>query len=472
MTVQNLYTQYLEGKVSKQKFLYEVRRDQNLTMISPSNSFDDVVKILKNKSIISEKAYKESTGKQEVEVIAKTIDMVNPYEYTRGMEFELNIMDVPSTSGDLSEDSILKAQKKVLANLTKNPQYYYEKLNGKGEVSDKWVEVTKKEMDKIGKGKAVKGLMREGYTPNQKVTFTNTNDGNKYEGTVVQDLGNGRFTFRAEDGKVYGSEGLGSNWKIEMREVSSDTFKSAVDVARNRGENERASKLGSTFLNAFVGKPLMGGKISKIDIQKPSFGDYFDATLEVLVPTQGTQGMYDKPKYLYYDVENDDWNMKGKGLEVTRQDARVLSQIAVKLNPESKYKQGTQHFDIIGFNEEISRPGYNEDGTPKSNDEISDDEREAFYNDSAFLDEHGQYASRVADVNADSSPLKEKKLRIYEKYAQKMNKTVDEVKCMVDEAIALKDKAGNIQYAKDSTEASTIEKNAKSKGITLTKTAV
>jgi hypothetical protein len=86
MTVQNLYTQYLDGKITKQKFLYEVRRDQNLDMISSSNSFDDVVKILKNKSIISEKAHKEAklaTGKQEVDIIAKTIDMVNPYEYTK-----------------------------------------------------------------------------------------------------------------------------------------------------------------------------------------------------------------------------------------------------------------------------------------------------------------------------------------------------------------------------------------------------
>jgi len=279
MTVQNLYTQYLDGKITKQKFLYEVRRDQNLDMISPSNSFDDVVKILKNKSIISEKAHKEakkSEGKQEVDIIAKTIDMVNPYEYNRGMEYELNIMDVPANDGDLSEDSILKAQKKVLANLTKNPSFYFDKINGKGEVSDEWVEVTKKEIDKIGKGK--KNMMREG-----------------------------------------------------------------------------------------------------------------------------------------------------------------------------------------------ARPGYHEDGTPKSNDEMSDDEREAFYNDSDFLDEHGQYADRVADVNADSSPLKEKQEAIYKKYAQKFNKSIDEVKSMVQEAIALKDKAGNIQYAKDSTEASNIERAAKTKGVTLTK---
>jgi hypothetical protein len=159
MTVQNLYTQYLEGKITESKFLYEVRRDQNLDMISPTNSFADVVKILKNKSIISEKAHKESTGKLGAEVISKTIDAVNPYEYSRGINYELEIMDIPATEGDLSNDNVLKAHKKVLANLTKNPQYYCDKMHGKGEVSDEWVEVTKKEIDKIGKGK--KNIMRE-----------------------------------------------------------------------------------------------------------------------------------------------------------------------------------------------------------------------------------------------------------------------------------------------------------------------
>jgi hypothetical protein len=148
MTIQDLYTQYLDGKVTKQKFLYEARRDQNLTMISSSNSFDDVIKILKNKSIISEKAHKEakqSAGKQDVEIIAKTIDMVNPYEYARGMNYELEIVDVPATSGNLDEDNVLKVQKKVLANLTKNPSYYTEKLYGRVKFDgDETVEINKK----------------------------------------------------------------------------------------------------------------------------------------------------------------------------------------------------------------------------------------------------------------------------------------------------------------------------------------
>jgi hypothetical protein len=262
MTIQNLYTQYLDGKITQSKFLYEARRDQNLDMISSSNSFDDVVKILKNKSIISEKAHKEAkqaAGKQEVDIIAKTIDMVNPYEYSKGMNYELDIMDVPATSGDLDKGNVLRAQKKVLANLTKDPQYYQNKIHGKGEVTDEWVEATKKEIDKIGKGKPK--VIREG-----------------------------------------------------------------------------------------------------------------------------------------------------------------------------------------------ARPGYHADGTPKSNDEMSDDEREAFYNDSNFLDEHGQYADRVADVNADSSPLKEKQEAIYKKYAESTGIPMENLMAMVREA-----KAKKLEEADDTPE----EKKAK-----------
>ena len=435
MTIQDLYTQYLDGKVTKQKFLYEARRDQNLTMISPTNSFDDVVKILKNKSIISEKASKESkqpTGKQDVEIIAKTIDMVNPYEYANGMNYELGIIDIPAPDGDLDEGNVLRAQKKVLANLTKNPSYYTEKLYGRVKFDgDETVEINKGSMDAIGKGK--KNIIREGgnlghnelssihpegaywvvtyrgpkgtteksfkseeearkfqdgldegYEDNQmtnwsKVVQALSQFGSKDEiKQYLTSLHQSGDTFETvedyvEDFRNYvADKGLDEHGQYagkvadvnprtqgKIKEISSDTFKRAVDVARGRGEDRRASNLGSTFLNSFVGKPLMGGKISKIDIQKPSFGDYFDVTLEVLVPTQGTDGMYDKPTYLYYDVENDDWGMKGKGLEVTRLDARMLSQIATKINPDTKYSKGVENFDIKGFNEGSLKESYN-----------------------------------------------------------------------------------------------------------------
>jgi len=153
MTTQELYNKVVAGEVTQQKFLYDVRRD--------------TVQILKNKGMISEK--KLSTGKQDVEIYAKTIDMVNPYEYTRGMDYELGVVvdaignRIADNAGDsmhiedLTKDDVLKAQKKVLKNLTKNPQYYQQKLipqmEGETElpveVNAKSIEALKKKAGKV-----------------------------------------------------------------------------------------------------------------------------------------------------------------------------------------------------------------------------------------------------------------------------------------------------------------------------------
>ena len=167
MTTQELYNKVLAEEVTQQKFLYEVRRDINLPFITASNNFKDTIQILKNRGMISEK--KLSTGKQEVEIYAKTIDMVNPYEYTRGMNYELDVVvdamgnRIADNAGDsmhiedLTKDDILKAQKKVLKNLTKNPQYYQQKLipqmEGETEhpveVNAKSIEALKKKAGKV-----------------------------------------------------------------------------------------------------------------------------------------------------------------------------------------------------------------------------------------------------------------------------------------------------------------------------------
>ena len=179
MTTQELYNKVLAEEVTQQKFLYEVRRDINLPFITPSNNFEDTVKILKNKGIISEK--KLATGKQEVEIYAKTIDMVNPYEYARGMNFELGVVvdaignRIADNAGDsmhvedLTKEDILKAQKKVLKNLTKNPQYYQQKLIPQMEGESEYaVEVNAKSISDLKK-KAGK-IIREHGEDYEKVS--------------------------------------------------------------------------------------------------------------------------------------------------------------------------------------------------------------------------------------------------------------------------------------------------------------
>ena len=369
MTVQNLYTKYLNGEVTKQKFLYEVRRDQNLTMISPSNSFDDVVKILKNKSIISEKAAKESTGKQEVEIIAKTIDMVNPYEYNRGMEYELNIMDVPATSGDLSEENILKAQKKVLTNLTKNPQYYCEKVHGKGEVSEEWVEATKKEIEKIGKGKSK--IIREGVE-------RDTNLSSKFSNKEI-------LTVIAPHGKYK-----------ELLQYMQSLLKSG-------DEFEDLDDYVEDFKNYVADKSL--------EETKPGY--HPDGT------PKSNDEMSDDEKEAFYN----DSDFLDEG--AINSDYKYIYKVL-----KNKYPEIIGNWDIVKSFVDMH---IDDIEITDKNSIIQEFENYLSVNPEILnLDEHGQYADRVADVNADSTPLKEKKLRIYEKYAQKWNKTVDEIKAMVE----------------------------------------
>lgn len=166
MTTQDLYTQVVTGDITEQKFLYEVRRDINLPFITQHNNFQDTIQILKNKGMISEKQTKESTGKQDVEIIAKTIDMVNPYEYSKGMDFELDLVYDAVGNADLTEDEVLKAQKKVLKNLTNNPSYYTQKMSMEMEGESEYeVEVTAKSMadlEKKNKGKKGKIIREHG----------------------------------------------------------------------------------------------------------------------------------------------------------------------------------------------------------------------------------------------------------------------------------------------------------------------
>jgi hypothetical protein len=120
MTTKELYKKHKSGDISNQKFLYEVRRDAHLPWINNLTSYEDAVKILKNKGIIN-----EADGKKygEVEIISKTIDMVNPYEYSKGMDYELGMATNPVRT-DLTEEEVLLAQKKVLKNITKDANYY------------------------------------------------------------------------------------------------------------------------------------------------------------------------------------------------------------------------------------------------------------------------------------------------------------------------------------------------------------
>jgi hypothetical protein len=75
-----LYRKHKAGKVSREKFLYEVRRDKNLPWVTNVTSYDDAVKILKNKGIISESAgdpsINQMSRKEMIDFLGTTAEKV------------------------------------------------------------------------------------------------------------------------------------------------------------------------------------------------------------------------------------------------------------------------------------------------------------------------------------------------------------------------------------------------------------
>ena len=127
MTIHNLYQQLEAGKITKSKFLYEARRDQNLPWILNTTSYDDAIKILKNKSIIKESIKDEKTE--------KIVDRLNPYRFDKAVQVELD------KNPEISDENTRKIRARVAKKLQKDPNAYieYQLANAK--------EVQKKDQD-------------------------------------------------------------------------------------------------------------------------------------------------------------------------------------------------------------------------------------------------------------------------------------------------------------------------------------
>ena len=104
-SIQNQYTQLLEGNLSQANFMRAIRMTFP-QYINNITSFDDSVKILKNKGILSE------AKKQEYQC--------NPVELAMGIKVEMEHTDDPK-----------KAEKIAMDHLKENPSYYSQlKLSG------------------------------------------------------------------------------------------------------------------------------------------------------------------------------------------------------------------------------------------------------------------------------------------------------------------------------------------------------
>jgi len=376
MTAQNLYNQLINGDISKEKFLYEVRRDVRLPMITKFNSFNDTITILKNKSIISENKdlnpkYKSEKNPLLPEIESLTIDMVSPLEYSKGINYELEISQISVGNNLPSEDEMIKAQRKVLKNLTTDPYYYTKKC---------YSDIEKKQE-------------KENLRPEElKKDFTSPNQ--LIKSKVLK-------------------EGLGDRkW---------------INIINNHNFDFLDKKNIILFLTS---------KYSD-DLNKDEIEYYADVYAK----------MNDLPPY-----DTDD-----------------LSEAAAQNNPQIER--------IVGKINELIKKAVDEDGDPiPVVDKSGTWEEPVIYSPIQY--KNGAltitYTEQIGgdsntetilkrNMEFDGLPTLQYIMRMYKSSLKKAG---------VKEAVALKDKAGNVTYAKDDTEANTIATQARTKGVQLDKSRI
>ena len=108
MTTLELFKKHRKGEVSRERFLYEVRRDNNLPWVTNTTSYDDAVKILKNKGIIREALEFEPQNITTDPVV----DRVNPYALKR------EVQKILAKEKELTNDSYKEAVNKAAKKLT------------------------------------------------------------------------------------------------------------------------------------------------------------------------------------------------------------------------------------------------------------------------------------------------------------------------------------------------------------------
>jgi hypothetical protein len=172
--IQKQYIDLLEGKMSKSNFMRNVRM-QFPQYVSPVTSYDDSVKILKGKRILSEAKQPEGVyGHNPSAEVTKypNFDTVNYNQLMKGMKYELSLM------GEITDENLVLAKKKALEALTKDPMAYRELMiaNQKAITEmDKDLKMKDvKEDNKVDKANGMKVVKKDApAAANQSKKFTN-----------------------------------------------------------------------------------------------------------------------------------------------------------------------------------------------------------------------------------------------------------------------------------------------------------
>jgi hypothetical protein len=248
MTTAKLYRKFKAGEISRDRFLYEVRRDSNLPWITNTTSFDDAVKILKNKSIINEIDQNVKTD--------PAVDRVNPYFLKKGVEKLL------AKEKELTNDSYKLALNKAAKMLVKNPHAFdqdmlhnadeVEKKDAKlqtkevkkGDLNDTHNEMKKvKVKDKTKKAKTLKETALDELTSSLKKKES-INEDSHYKHHVGSEI-------HTPDGPGKIKEIVGSTLTIEMEDGTLKDYQiNVVDKAIEKQKENQQEEASAMFMDA------------------------------------------------------------------------------------------------------------------------------------------------------------------------------------------------------------------------------
>ncbi len=248
MTTAKLYRKFKAGEISRDRFLYEVRRDSNLPWITNTTSFDDAVKILKNKSVISEMDQNVKTD--------PAVDRVNPYFLKKGVEKLL------AKEKELTNDSYKLALNKAAKMLAKNPHAFdqdmihnadevekkdaklHTKEVKKGDLNDTHNEMKKvKVQDKTKKAKTLKEAALDELTSSLKKKES-INEDSHYKHHVGSEI-------HTPDGPGKIKEIVGSTFTIEMQDGTLKDYQiNVIDKAIEKQKENQQQEASAMFMDA------------------------------------------------------------------------------------------------------------------------------------------------------------------------------------------------------------------------------
>ena len=130
ISLQAQYNLIVEGRGNIFNFKQDAMK-RVPTLVNHFNSYEDIVTILVNKSIISEGI---TDQKEQIKIIHDA-DRVNPYELEKGVKYEMKSpTETWKMAGagkfDISEEDYLKAKLAAIKNINKDPLFYTRLLSG------------------------------------------------------------------------------------------------------------------------------------------------------------------------------------------------------------------------------------------------------------------------------------------------------------------------------------------------------